>query len=87
LTDDNQVFNSLEGNTVIARSFPDQNELTVEAKNTLSKVLEDGYILFDESDDGIRYCYKYGWIHREIITEGNKWWRHIGILPSRLHEK
>ena len=40
--------------------FPYQDKPTVEARNTMSKVLEDGYILFDESDGGIRYCYEYG---------------------------
>jgi hypothetical protein len=87
--DDNQVFKCL-GKAVVSRSFPYQDKLTVEARNTLSKVLEDGYILFDESDDGIRSCYEYGWIHRAIMreeSEDSQWWCHIGVLPSRLHEK
>jgi hypothetical protein len=87
LADDNQVFNSLVGKTVVSRSFPSPEKLTVEIKNTLSKVLEDGYILFDELDNGIRSCYEHGWIHRAITMESTKWWRNICVLPSRLHEK
>jgi hypothetical protein len=86
LADDNKVFNSLR-RTVVSRSFPIQGRLTVEAKNILSKVLEDGYILFDESVDGIRCCYENGWIQRALLEENTERLNSVGVLPSRLHEK
>jgi hypothetical protein len=86
MADDNKVFSSLIG-TVVSRSFPYGERLTIEAANTLSKVLEDGYILFDESVDGIRHCYKNGWIHRTLVIQGTGQWHSVGVLPSCLHEK
>lgn len=86
LADDKEVFKSIRGTTV-SRSFPSQGRLAVEAKNILSKILEDGFILFDESDYGIRLCYESGWIHRDFISKSIDQWYFIGVLPSRLHEK
>lgn len=86
LADDSKVFSSLAG-TVVSRSFPFGDKITPEAKDTLGRVLEDGYILFDELVDGIRHCYENGWIHRALVPEYPGQWHTIGILPSRLHEK
>jgi hypothetical protein len=86
MADDNKVFSSLIG-TVVSRSFPSGERFTIEAANTLSEVLEDGYILFDKLVNSIRHCYKNGWIHRTLVIQGTGQWHSVGILPSRLHEK
>jgi hypothetical protein len=59
----------------------------VEAENTLSKVLEDRYILFDELVSGIRCYYENGWIQRAVLEGNVKQLNGVGVLPSRLHEK
>jgi hypothetical protein len=86
LEDDNKVFRSLNG-TVVSRSFPFGDRVTTEAANTLIKVLEDGYVLFDESVNGIRCCYENGWVHRALVRQRFGKWHSVGILLSRLHEK
>ncbi|KAK9237143.1 hypothetical protein V1525DRAFT_404725 [Lipomyces kononenkoae] len=86
LADDNKVFSSLQG-TAVSRSFPFGDGFTVEAANTLRQALEDGYIPFNESVDGIRCCYENGWIHRAVLRDSNEQQKSVGVLPSRLHEK
>ncbi|EED18413.1 hypothetical protein TSTA_121560 [Talaromyces stipitatus ATCC 10500] len=85
LRDDKEVFSRLRG-TVVSRSFPFGNRFTTEAANTIRKVLEDGYVLFDESLCGIRCCYENGWIHRATLVDDTEQQNSVGVLPSRLHE-
>jgi hypothetical protein len=84
LGDDNKVFENISG--PVWRSFPLRERLTPKAQETLYQVLEDGYIEFDESVDGIRFCYENGWIHRVVQEIGGQL-HNIGILQTRLHEK
>ncbi|EED23457.1 conserved hypothetical protein [Talaromyces stipitatus ATCC 10500] len=86
LADDNKVFGGLDG-SIVFRSFPFPGKLTPEARSALITILEDGYILFDESSDGIRCCYENGWIHRAILGDSSLQQNSVGVLPSRLHEK
>ncbi|EED14660.1 conserved hypothetical protein [Talaromyces stipitatus ATCC 10500] len=86
LADDNKVFSGLDG-FAVSRSFPRPRKLTSEAKNTLITIIEDGYILFDESVDSIRCCYENGWIQRAVLEDDAQQPNGVGVLPSRLHEK
>lgn len=84
LADDHKVFSDLKGR-VINRSFPDNHpkRLTPGAANTLKRALVDGFVPFDESDEGINICYYMGWLHRAALLDGTD----IAVLPSRIHEK
>jgi hypothetical protein len=81
LQDDHKVFEALQL-AVVWRSFPISQLLTIESANVLSAVLKDGYVLFDGSAEGIRYCYERGWIHRARAGKDS-----VLVFPSRLHEK
>jgi hypothetical protein len=85
------VFERLMSSAV-GRSFPsnDSKIFTTDSIKILKKVLEDGYIPFDETNEGIQNCYQMGWIHRSLLSHGTQQdsvQLHIGVLPSRLHEK
>lgn len=85
LKDDVEVFKYLEGQAVF-RCFPRGKKFfTPEAAATLSTVLEEGNMLFDDEDVGMHTCYKNGWVNR--ITVGTHLTTDIIVLPSRLHEK
>ena len=87
LADDAKVFKSIKG-TLVSRSFP-QTNLTPQAKVVLCKILEDGYVPFDKTDEGdagLRSCYENGWIHRALREDGPRI-QIAAVLPSRLHEK
>jgi hypothetical protein len=86
LADDNKVFHRLNG-SIVFRSFSFPGKLKPEARSTLIAILEDGYILFDESSKGIRCCYENGWIHRAILEDSSLQQMSVGVLASRLHEK
>jgi hypothetical protein len=88
LADDAKVFKSIKG-TLVSRSFPFQTNLTPQAKVVLCKILEDGYVSFDKTDEGdagLRSCYENGWIHRALREDGPQI-QIAAVLPSRLHEK
>jgi hypothetical protein len=63
LEDESHVCVALES-TVVSRSLPRRDQLSVEVVDVLVRVLEDGYIVFDPSVTAIRYCYEKGLIHR-----------------------
>ncbi|KAL4933727.1 uncharacterized protein BDV17DRAFT_250374 [Aspergillus undulatus] len=71
---------------VVFRSFPAGKDLTPEAAETLSKILEEGNMQYGSDDDaGMQLCYKRGWFHRISVGEFNE--DDVVVLPSRLHEK
>ena len=74
---------------VVSRSFPVFTKwFTPAAIDILKKVSVDGYIPFNESDEGINICYRMGWIQRTPVTnEREIVATEVGVLPSRLHEK
>lgn len=84
LADDHKVFSDLEMR-VVNRSFPDNDPkwLTPGAANALKRALVDGFVPFDESDEGANICYYMGWLHRAALLDGTG----IGVLPSRIHAK
>ena len=63
LADDHKVFSDLEMR-VVNRSFPDNDPkwLTPGAANALKRALVDGFVPFDESDEGANICYYMGWL-------------------------
>ena len=90
LEDESKVFENLMSSAV-SRSFTKRihNSFHRKAVGTLRIVLEDGYIPFNELSKGIRDYYQMGWIHRSLLLDGTRQdsiYRHIGIMPSRLHE-
>lgn len=89
LAKDDEVFEKIEG-TVVTRSFPTRGGFTPQAKNVLCKILEEGFVPFDRSDEtdpGLRVCYENGWIQRALRDVGSKETEYIAVLASRLHEK
>lgn len=91
LKDEKTVFEKLMSSAV-GRSFPLKTSkfFTTDAVKILRKVLEDGYVPFDETNEGIQNCYQMGWIHRSLLRDGTQQdsiHLNIGVLPSRLHEK
>jgi hypothetical protein len=85
------VFEKLMSSAV-GRSFPSKTSkfFTTDTVEILKKVLEDGYVPFDETNEGIQNCYQMGWIHRSLLSDGTQQdsvHLNIGVLPSRLHEK
>lgn len=86
---DDVVFEAVKG-TLVSRSLPLQTSLTSEAKDTLCKILEEGFVPFDipdETNTGLRLCYENGWIHRAVHEDESGQREFIAVLPSRLHEK
>ncbi|OGM44053.1 hypothetical protein ABOM_007799 [Aspergillus bombycis] len=84
LKDDAQVFEYVR-NTGVSRSFPTGTHLTHEASETLSKILLEGNMLWDDNDVGLRKCYERGWVQR--MPWGDMEVHDVAVLPSRLHEK
>jgi hypothetical protein len=86
LTDDALVFSSLtQSEYPVHRSFPVQARLTAPAKNVLSTVCRDGSVPFKYDDDGMKRCFREGWIHVDVADEKPP--SEFCFLPSRLHEK
>lgn len=89
LAKDHEVFKNIKG-TPVGRSFPFQTKLTSQAKDVLCRILEEGSVPFDISDEpdpGLRVCYKNGWIHRALCDVENEQKGYVAVLTSRLHEK
>ncbi len=84
LEDEATVFRMLEQYPVF-RSFPLHNKLTVEAAHVLQKVLQDGNILRQLEDPGIRLCYEMGWLHSEATDDFVE--NIVCVFPSKLHQK
>jgi hypothetical protein len=84
LDDDAAVFLSLQASSVF-RSFPVQDELTPSAVTALRRALKSGWAPFNLEDEGMRLCFKKGWVHVESTNNlGLDQWF---FIPSRLHEK
>lgn len=79
LEDVAHVFKEL-GHPVI-RSFPEISE-TNGVSAILNDIAEGGNVQFNLHDQGIRHCYRKGWIHRTALDGCD-----VAVLPSRLHEK
>jgi hypothetical protein len=93
LDDDAAVFQTLLGSAVY-RSFPTQssaefNELQPQDKLTpvgvLGNVLQNRKLKFDLKDEGMKLCFKKGWIQVEAeCADGSN---QVCFLPSQLHKK
>jgi hypothetical protein len=82
------IFNFLE-QTPVYRSFPSASDLTVPAVQVLCRVLEEGKIMLNLRDEGIRLCYEKGWLHSDHSSNSTLY-KNDGMIcyfPSRLHEK
>ena len=69
----------------VERSFSSEKKLTVEAADTLRKVLQYGSIPRQLEDPGIRLCYEEGWVHSEATDLKAECI--FCVMPSKLHEK
>jgi hypothetical protein len=79
-----EAFNFL-AQTPVQRSFVNRRNLTPRAANILRKVLIEGSVPRDLDDEGVRTCYKQGWLHTEALDyEAMKI---ICVLPTNLHAK
>ena len=86
LMDDATIFSSLtQPEYPVHRSFPVQVKLTAPAMKILCTIRRDGSTPFKYDDDGMRLCFKKGWVHVDAADEIPS--PQFCFLPSRLHEK
>jgi len=86
LSDDTTVFSSLiRPEYPVHRSFPVRSKLTASAMEVLSTIRRYGKVPFKFDDDGMRLCFKEGWIHVDVDPADKGF--PVCFLPSRLHEK
>jgi len=86
LMDDADVFSSLtQPEYPVYRSFPVQEKLTASTMKVLSTICRDGSVPFKYDDDGMKLCFREGWIN--VDAEDGNPSSLICFLPSRLHEK
>ena len=86
LINDTAVFSSLTREEYpVHRSFPVQAKLTIPAMKVLSTICRDGSVPFKYDDEGMRLCFKEGWVHVAAVGEIPS--SQFCFLPSRLHEK
>ncbi|OJD14254.1 hypothetical protein AJ78_05383 [Emergomyces pasteurianus Ep9510] len=84
IDDERATFNFLTSYPIF-RSFPRSKYLTPDSSKALNRTLMNGSIPFDEADQGIKLCYKFGWLHTEALDlHGNNT---VCVFPSRIHEK
>lgn len=83
LDDEFQVFNFIE-EAPVRQSFPNTRCLTPQAAHVLRRVLVDGSIPRNLSDEGIKLCYEMGWLHAEPIDEAG--WN-VVCVSEPLHAK
>ena len=69
----------------IQRSFPTSSRLTASAADVLRQVLKDGSIPRHLEDEGVRHCYRQGWLHSEMLDDETD--EVVCVFPTRLHAK
>ena len=84
LDDERAVFLSMRSGPVF-RSFPSPQHLTTPAARCLQEVLQKKFVPCNLNDEGLRLCYKMGWIHSDVTSESDT--EIACFLPSKLHEK
>ncbi|KAL2821050.1 hypothetical protein BJX63DRAFT_418092 [Aspergillus granulosus] len=69
----------------VYRSFPKHTQMIPETREILAKVLEQGSIAYNKTDEHMKTCYQSGWLHKTLKNDDDD--TEVCVLASRLHEK